>query len=109
MANSKEISNKNLKGVAGGTDDDREGFMLKVEYSVYGSAPTLVGEKHYMTHWVEMETTIENIETWTCNRCNVSSISCQTFHNGKLCNKTDTVGELEIWPFEKLEMFIRTN
>ena len=109
MANNKELSDKNLEAIAGGKEKNEEGFMLEVECVVFGAGPTRRGEKQLMTHWVEMETTIESIETRACESCNASSAGCQTFYNGKLCDKTAMIGELGISPIEKLTIFLRTS
>ena len=112
MVDNKEISDKNMENAVGGSADNGEGFRIEVEYMIAGTKTMgVMGEKHYMTHWVEPETTIETIETWTWQRCNATGAVCQTFYKGRPCDKTATVGDLGImpYPYDKLDMYIKAS
>lgn len=108
MANNKEIGDKKLEAVAGGTDNE-EGFKIEVDYVIWGPKNPGAKERYEMTYWVEQDETIEHIETRTWQHCFANSAVCETFYNGALVAKTTTIRELGIKPYEKLTMTVEAS
>ena len=104
MKDSNVISETNLEKVAGGSGDD-EGIKIIVDYVIWGTTDH-TKERYQMTYYVEMNETIESIETRTWKRAMANGGTCETFYNGTLVPKTTTIRELGIQPYETLTMTV---